>query len=124
MGGPEPKFVMRLNQTMTMDYVPKDQQEAVENPMKSVVYHKTDDLVIEPPVPQVVRGSFVIKNPLETGNPAFVDVVDDEEEITVEDNTNLFHGQYRALKENPLYASDQDLRNVESRREITVEQGT
>ena len=65
----------------------------------------------------MVRGSILIKNTIDTtGGARVIDVVetetDGEGEPLLDDNTNLFHNQYRQGKENPMYASDEDLSNM------------
>lgn len=55
------------------------------------------------------------------GWPRLLDVVensDSDEGIVVEENTNLFHGRYFQLRENPLYFSDhEDQDDVEDRQD-------
>lgn len=63
---------------------------------------------------QVVRGSILIKNTMDTtGGARVIDVVetetDGEAEPLLDDNTNLFHNTYHQGKENPMYSSDEDL---------------
>jgi hypothetical protein len=67
-------------------------------------------------IPKIVRGSILIKNAIDTtSGPKVIDVVEgdsEDDEFTVEDNTNLFHGQYYQQRENPLYSSQEDLRDM------------
>ncbi len=60
---------------------------------------------------QVVRGSILIKNAIDTtGGARVIDVVETEDgDGDVDPNTNLFHGRYYQNKENPMYSSDEDL---------------
>ena len=65
-------------------------------------------------ITQVVRGSILIKNTIDTtGGARVIDVVetetDGEGEPLLDDNTNLFHNTYHQGKENPMYSSDEDL---------------
>ncbi|KAI0224271.1 hypothetical protein LSAT2_024716 [Lamellibrachia satsuma] len=72
-------------------------------------------------LPQVVRGSILIKNSIDTtGAPRVVDIVEENEsdEVVVEDNVNPFHGHYFQSRENPMYSSDQDLSRIH--RETTT----
>ena len=74
--------------------------------------HSGDEL------PQVVTGSILIKNRIDTtGAPQVIDVVADEydDTFTVEDNTNVFQEEYRAVRENPMYNSDEDLTKLMER---------
>lgn len=71
----------------------------------------------ESDMPKIVRGSILIKNTIDTtGGPKVIDIVEDEsdDEVNVEDNTNLFHGQYFQSRENPMYSSQEDLREIET----------
>ena len=64
-------------------------------------------------MPQFVTGNILIKNSIDTtGAPRIVDVVEDDDVIVddvIQEQTNMFHGQYTLRKENPLYSSDPDL---------------
>jgi len=65
-----------------------------------------------PVMPKIVRGSYLIKNAMDTTTPARVyDVVEDEDDsdsLMVESNANVFDGRFLLSKENPLYFSDQE----------------
>ncbi len=59
---------------------------------------------------QVVRGSILIKNAIDTtGGARVVDVVEQDGEGDIDPDTNVF-GRYYQNKENPMYSSDEDLR--------------
>ena len=175
-------YTMSINQTMTMDCMPKENKQPVpppgrhvtninlkrsgrqtdttqqhsaagkQNLQKSTVYVKTEDALprgsrrrvmeshhqveetddlaqyMSPAeedwndsddseqIPQVVRGSILIKNAIDTtGAAKVIDVVegsDSDEEVMVEDNTNPFHGRYFQARENPMYNSDPDLSHL------------
>ena len=65
--------------------------------------------------PQVVRGSILIKNAIDTtGAPKVIDVVEgdteSDDDTLIHDNVNPFHGHYFQARENPMYSSDPDLR--------------
>ncbi|ELT93459.1 hypothetical protein CAPTEDRAFT_220792 [Capitella teleta] len=70
----------------------------------------------ESDIPKIVRGSILIKNSIDTtSGPKVVDIVEgdsDDDDYNVEDNTNMFHGQYFQARENPLYSSQEDLRDL------------
>ena len=73
-------------------------------------------------LPRVVRGSILIRNPIDSiGRPRQIDVVTDEAltpvGVVVDDNTNMFDGLYRQSRENPVYLSDEDDAIVTARHE-------
>jgi len=73
-------------------------------------------------LPKVVRGSILIKNSIDTtGGPRHVDIVagsdSDGTGFVVEDNTNLFHGQYFQSRENPMFHSDPEHSDGDDHRE-------
>lgn len=144
-------YTMSIDQTMTMGYVPTNKPPQPEpqpvlhssTPQKTNIYISADEnrnvgsqRVLEQeevttydetdesgePIPQVVRGSILIKNTIDTaGKPRVIDVVadDDEEEFTVEDNSNMFHGKYFQARENPMYNSDEDLSRLHRKPAFT-----
>ena len=78
-----------------------------------------DDNYDDGDIPQVVRGSILIKNAIDTtGAPKVIDVVegdDSDDEVIVEDNVNMFHGAYFQSRENPMYSSDPDLSGTKNK---------
>ena len=159
--GAEPKFSMSIDQTMTMDYVPSDEQPqlqpqqqpqqrsapAMQKPKKHRRAHnKLDYRMTNGDVgrsrdledleqylspaedhdydsgdeyPQVVRGSILIKNAIDTTSaPKVIDVVDDDSDsdYDVTDNVNPFDNRYLQSRENPMYSSDPDLARLQKQR--------
>ena len=161
-------FLMNVNQTMTLDYVPRGntpvpREKSISNihledehrkavhrddhyAVKSLTrtqhvpqpepdrrYVETLQVTEDRKTPQinVERGNYLIKNSIDTTSaPKVVDIVEDnyiEDDVNIEDNTNMFDGLYYQSKLNPMYSSDQDLRNpdlyrdeVDNRRTTTV----
>ena len=65
----------------------------------------------------VVRGTFLIKNAIDTTSAAkvydFVEPDDEDTEVVVDDNANLFHSRYLTNRENPMYDSNPDLNRID-----------
>ena len=68
---------------------------------------------------KVDRSNFLITNSIDTTSaPKVIDLVEDdetEEDILVDDNVNLFHSKFYQTRENPMYSSDPDLTQIDSK---------
>ena len=105
--GKDPDFTMAINQTMTMDYLPKQKKKREERRVREEEYYSE--------IPRVERGSYLIKNSIDTTSaPTHIDVVDtdDLESYVVEENTNLFDRKYVTRRDNPGYMSDEEEEEV------------
>jgi len=101
--GKDPDFTMAINQTMTMDYLPKQKKKREERRVREEEYYSE--------IPRIERGSYLIKNSIDTTSaPQHIDVVDtdDLESFVVEENTNLFDRKYVTRRDNPGYMSDEE----------------
>ena len=131
------KMAMAVNQTLTMDYSPSkhaNNTTTTSENTRTVLTQQTTNQTSSrrdqgedetDNLPQVVRGSILIKNTLDTvGATKVIDLVETDdlgEELLVDDNTNLFHGKYYQARENPMYSSDEDLRQAGLRKPAFTE---
>lgn len=100
----EPSFVVDLGQSIDLTH-----ESAIDDGPGSRRHSEK--------MPNIVRGSILIKNTFDSTNPPqvvdVVDMDDGDDYDAVEDNINMFHGKYMSRKENPLYSSNPDLNRVD-----------
>ena len=113
--GPAPPQPQQVEEMLTTSHTqhngwadPDDSEEDEDSE------YTVEEETVTTSYPNVVRGSILIKNSIDTtGAPKVFDVVDGEsendEDPLCEDNTNMFRRDYFTEKENPMYSSDPDL---------------